>query len=123
MAIREVVVRPPYSVVFVGDRESSVPATTAGSLVSATNTCLAIGTRSDVDGPTRVRLIDATDEVADVPQVKAFDGTLAAKSHELTIASVDGHVYLRRELDDPSIGLKVYVDDETEPTDICVVVD
>lgn len=123
MAIREAVVRPPYSVVVVGDRNATVPSAMAGRVVSATDTCLAVSTRSEVDGPTRIRLIDATDAVVDLPRNVAFQGELRVNSHELTIASVDGEVYLRGEVDDTSVGVNIFVDDDAEPADISVVLD
>jgi hypothetical protein len=123
MAIREVVVRPPYSIVLVGDRSGTVPATMAGRLVSATESCLAVSTRSDVDGPTRIRLIDAADSAPDLPRTMAFQGELRLHSRELTVASVDGQVYLRGHVDRPTLGISVFVDDDDEPTDISVVLD
>lgn len=116
----ETVVRVPNAVVLIGDRAGDVPETMEGSLTSATSTCVAVGTVSDANGETRLRLIDRA-EARDLPRHLAFDGRLEMPTHRLTIASVLDEVYFERVIEDTSVHLQVWVDDSNEPSDVCVV--
>lgn len=88
-------VRAPNSVVLVGDPGGEPPESLAGGLVSATSSCVAVGTLSEADGETMIRLIDAKD-AGDLPTRLAFAGELETPSNRLTIASVFDETYLLR---------------------------
>lgn len=121
MAVSEATVRAPNSVVLVGDPAGEPPESMDGSLVSATSSCVAIGTLSDADGETTIRLVDAAD-IARLPARLAFDGKLETPSNHLTVASVLDHTYLGRPVESNSVPLQIWVNDAEEPDEICVVI-
>jgi hypothetical protein len=46
-------IAPPHSLILIADpTEGAIPATMSGSLIAATDTCIAVGCRSDADGDT-----------------------------------------------------------------------
>lgn len=121
MSASEAIVRAPNSVVLVGDPAGEPPESLAGGLVSATSSCVAIGTLSEADGETTIRLVDAAD-TADLPAQLAFKGELETASHRLTIASVLNDTYLERPVGSTSGPLQIWVNDADEPDNICVVI-
>ena len=88
----------------------------AGNLVSATPSCVAIGTLSDADGETTIRLVDAADTAE-----LAFEGTSRRRANRLTVASVLDDTYLERPVGAASVPLRIWVNDTEEPDEIWVV--
>jgi hypothetical protein len=115
------VVRAPNSVILVGDPAGEPPESMGGRLVSATPSCVAIGTLSEADGETTIQLIDAND-AADLPTQLAFEGDVEMTSNRLTLASVLDDTYLERPVRATSVSLQVWVNDADEPDEICVVI-
>ena len=114
---------PPNSVILISDPTSAdVPATWREGIVAATDSCIAVGTRASVDGPTSLVVVDASEARAvDIPAMKAFDGDLHVASQEVTVESVVGDQYSRRTATDGRVRVQVYVNHRTEPDRIVVV--
>lgn len=117
----EAVVRAPNSVVLVGDAAGEPPKSMSGSLVSATSSCVAVGTMSEADGETTIRIVDEA-HTPDKRGQLAFQGSLKLPSNRLTIASVLDETYLERPVAGPSVPIKIWVNDAEEPDEICVVI-
>lgn len=115
------VVRAPNSVVLVGDPAGEPPESMGGSLVSATSSCVAVGTMSEADGETTIRIVDEAYTQDKLGQL-AFHGSLQLPSNRLTIASVLDETYLERPVAGPSVPLQIWVNDAEEPDKICVVI-
>lgn len=120
-AASEAVVRAPNSVVLIGDPAGEVPQSMTGTLVSATSSCVAVGTLSDTDGETTIRVVSAA-RALNPPTQLAFEGEIKTPSNRLTVTSVLDDTYLERVVDGPSVPLEIWVNDLEEPDDICVVV-
>ena len=112
-----------YSVLLVGDSDGEIPKTMAARVVSATTSCLAISALPDMDGETRIRLIENPVESTRILHgLLAFDGILSIASGNLTVSGVLGEVYLECTLTEPEVRIRVWVNDENTPDDIAVVV-
>jgi hypothetical protein len=119
----EASVKAPNSLLLIGDPQGQPPTEMGGQLVAATSSCLAVGTLSEFDGETHVRLIDAGEAGVRLSPSKVFDGELQLNSGRLIVGSVLGTTYL----DWPTRGtamvhVQVWVNHLREPNDICVVV-
>jgi hypothetical protein len=100
--ISEAVVRAPNSVVLAGDPAGEPPESMTAGLVSVTPSCVAIGTLSEADGETTIRLLDAGDGL-DLPSQLAFEGDIETPSGRLTVASVLDDTYLERPVGGTSV--------------------
>src|SRR3954454_17935615 len=116
MASEEVTVRPPYALVLVGDPVAEVPESMGGDLVAAGPACLAVGTLSDADGATRVRLVDGGSD-QELPPILAFEGTVDLPDGVLSVSSVYGEAYIERASSDRAVAVEVWVNDDREPDD------
>ena len=58
MGSQEVRVAPPNSLIFVADptHQFVVPSDTGAGLVSATRSCISVGTKAEMDGDTLIKL-------------------------------------------------------------------
>lgn len=111
----------PNSVLLVGDGQNvQFPSSMGGRLVAATESCVAIGTREEAEGPVRITFKDAGTG-ADLPPLEVLDHTLLVRSGEVVAATVLGDVVLKRESLPGSVRVVVYVNHSTEPDDIAVV--
>jgi hypothetical protein len=122
----ERVVQPPSSLLLVMDPAvGRIPETMGGELTASTGSCVAIGTRSEADGATRVRLLtsgELAEGEEDTPSVLlAWQGILATPTGELVVASVTGETYASRPVR-VSTQLRLLVNDEKEPDEIWIVV-
>ena len=126
MPVIERVVQPPSSLLLVMDPTvGRVPETMGGELTASTGSCVAIGTRSEADGATRVRLLtsgELAEREEDTPSLLAWQGMLATPTGELVVASVTGETYASRPVT-ASTRLRLLVNDEEEPDEIWVVVE
>lgn len=123
MTMQEVTVTPPNSLLLVMDPVVGVPpASMSGGLVSATDSCIAVGTLSAADGSTRVRLVDAAEQDSPADQLMSvWSQSLLTPSGKLAIMDVLGQTLLEH----PSVGavqVASWANDQAEPNEICVVV-
>jgi len=116
----DVSVKAPNSLVLIGDPTGDVPETLGGGLVRATGKAVAVGTRAEVAGETRIRVIDAGSP-EHRPPIRAFEGMLEAPSGRLTIESVDGETYGEHPIPRGETRVEIWVNDDREPDEICVV--
>jgi hypothetical protein len=121
--VTSIEVRPLNSLLLVMDPDHGlIPESMSGRLVVATESCLAVGTLSEADGPTRVDVIDVDDfrGVEDGSWV-AWEGALATASERLAVMDVLGDVLAERQVG-PSVAVRLIVNDDNEPDRISVVV-
>jgi hypothetical protein len=121
MAETEIRVRAPNSLLLIGDSQGDIPETMAGQLIAATSTRVAVGTLSELDGETHVRVTDQVDSSPGSQQV-AFDGTIAVSSRVLRVESILGDSYLDWPVGRDSVRLQIWVNDRSEPDEISVLV-
>jgi hypothetical protein len=117
-AKREVTVKAPNSLILVGDPDGQPPVSMADKLVAATTSCVAVGTLSQPDGATRLRLFGATD---DLPERLAFEGLLQTPNRLVAVRNVLGETYLEKHVSAAVTSVQIWVNDLSEPDDICVL--
>ena len=89
-------------------------------LVVSTSASIAIGTMSEVDGTTRLRLTNGRVSPGTEGLAQVFDGELETPSKTICIGAATGEIYLRGTTNGNSTRIKVWVNDRTEP-DLIVV--
>lgn len=116
-------VRPPNSLIIVGDPSGDLPETISGRLISSTNTAVAVGTRAEMDGETRIYLLDDESKRAQASRAerRVFAGELDLPSLRLTVESTLGETYFERPAPEGKAQLEVWVNHETEPDEIALV--
>lgn len=114
---QEVLVRPPNSLVLVGDRHGEVPASFGDKLIAASPSCIAVGTRSEVDGATRIRL---SEECLSSTSQLAFEGVIDVPSGELLVQNILGETYLRMPAG-PRATIQIWVNNPNEPDEVCIL--
>lgn len=115
METQTIMVRPPHSVVLVGDRGAEPPGEMQGAIAVATSGCIAVGTRVDADGPTQVEL---RSRPGGMTTHHVFAGPLELPDRVLTVSSGTGDEYLVRGVSDSTATVNVWVDDLAEPSSI-----
>lgn len=112
---------PRNSVILVMDRSVGViPETMSGELVSATPTCVAVGTLSEHDGETSISL---SDEVpSDLGATPKFDGVLRTPSRTLSVCSVLEEVFLETRVPSDETRVQIWANDPSEPDAVAIVV-
>ncbi len=113
-------IAPPNSVILVMDPDTGeIPQTMGNQVVSATESCIAIGCRSEDDGPTEIILESAT-EVKPSNVDLVFDGELSTPNRTLSICTVMNEDIMAVAVDGAKTRIRVYVDDPTEPIRVIV---
>jgi hypothetical protein len=117
-------VRAPSSVLLIMDPVvGQVPETMGGRLVASTPSCVAIGTLSEADGLTKVRVVASANlPEHNAPPTEAWQGVLATPSRELVMSSVTEQRYAGWPVGE-STRLRLLVNDDNEPDEIWVVVE
>src|SRR5262245_382364 len=89
-------------------------------LIAATPSCIVIGTLCFADGETEIVLTD--EDVSDPKLNLEFDGFLATPSLNLIVVSTVAQVLLTVKVTKSRTHLQIFVNDESEPDDIRVVI-
>jgi hypothetical protein len=116
------IVRPPNSLLLIGDPAGEPPKSMSGKGVAATTSLVAVGTLYEGDGTTSVRIVGNADVGHTLPPLLAFEGTLVLPSSILAITNVNGERYVERPVLTPSTRVQVWVNHSSDPDEICVVV-
>jgi len=99
----------------------NLPARLRGALVAATDSCVAIGTLSQIDGETTIMLTDSIEGLSVGALV--FDGVLVTPSREISVCNVHNEKLLTLPLKALSVRIRVFANDLSEPDDIVVFAD
>lgn len=111
----------PNSLLLVRDaRSATIPPSMGGALVALTESCIAIGTREETEGPVRISFVEAEEGEA-LPALEILDHTLVSESGEVVLTTVLGDTLLIRRGAPGPVRLKVYVNHSTEPDEIAVL--
>jgi hypothetical protein len=120
--INETRVAPDNSLILVMDRTvGTVPDSMNRNLVSATPSCVAIGTMAQADGETFISL---SDEIpARLPkQEPVFDGIIPTPSKRLSVCSVHDEPLLVLDVAASSTRVRIWANHPWEPNEIWIVV-
>jgi hypothetical protein len=114
---------PPYSVILIedsggGEIPSSIKMTT-GSLIASTDSCIAVGCRSYVDGDTEFTLGQTHDvDPGDHPILEAiFQGKLKTPNLKIVLRSVAGRTILEASVPQQETVVRVWVNDQPSRTE------
>ncbi|MCD0266276.1 hypothetical protein JWH11_07430 [Xanthomonas melonis] len=92
-----------------------------GGGVAFTNSCVAVGTLSEIDGETTIIMTDSLSDI-DVPDHLIFDGVLKTLEGNLSICDVANKNLLTIKNSMPDLHVQVFVNDISEPDLIVVFV-
>jgi hypothetical protein len=124
MASVEARLHPLNSLLLVLDSSSrDLPESMGGQLVAASTSSVAVGTRSEADGPTTVRITDEEEgqvKQATHPLLLAFEGKIDTPSARLVVESVLGERYMEFPWAPTEAELRIWVNDLTEPDEIVI---
>lgn len=101
-------------ILLMGSRSAEIPTSLQGNLVAATSSCIAIGTLSESEGPTRI-ILTGQESTSDRPKLLGFEGTLLAPSRTLAVYSVDLEPLLEIHIRSDRPHIRVFVDHPSEP--------
>jgi len=109
---------PPHSIIFVYDPSGAVevPDDIGAGLVSATDSCVAVGTLAEMDGETTIRL--APDFAAPEGEI-AFEGTIKTPGGTVAINTSLGEQVVAIPVG-PAAHITVWANDASEPDLILV---
>ncbi len=116
----ELQVRSPYSLILVGDRKGELPPALSGRLVAASDSLIAVGTMSEADGPTLIRILPSGAHRPPSTHLRVFEGSLNLDG-VLTASSVEGQIFLEVPISTPQLGIEVWVNDAVEPDEISIL--
>jgi hypothetical protein len=114
-------VQAPNSLLLIGDLSGNAPQSFE-RLVTATSSCVVIRTLKELDGPTRVRLMDDRWYDEPLPPTLAWDGSIKLSDGLMKVGNILGAIYLERKMEPQSVRLQIYVNHPTEPDHIAIVV-
>jgi hypothetical protein len=120
--MKTISITPPNSLILIMDYTSGqVPETMGNELVSATRSCIAVGCRSEDDGPTEVHLAESHEVTPS--EALRFDGEISTPSKKLSICSVLNQEILSTHVHGTTTRVRVFANHAMEPDRILIVVD
>lgn len=114
-------IAPPHSLILIEDSLSGqIPDSMNQSLVSATESCIAVGCRAEDDGETEIYLGHHLNSNIGVQLV--FDGVLQTSSRKLAVRTVLGTTLLEMDVLETYTRLIILTNSPTEPDHIAIVI-
>lgn len=114
---------PPNSVILLMDfNHGDIPNWNPQKIVSATKTCIAVGTLNEIDGETLVRLFSDTGGEIDGLTIY-FDGFIETPNKEVALVTILNEKKLEMEVKGTKTRIRVYANDEHEPDKLSIVFD
>lgn len=111
-------VSPPHSILFISDPTAvaDIPEI-ASTLVSATSSCVAIGTLAEMDGETTVILDRAVP--APVGEL-VFNGDVETPGRRLAVTFSDGSMVSELVVSTERVRVRIWANDASEPDSISI---
>lgn len=110
---------PPNSLVLIVDASSGeIPKSMQGSLISSTESCIAVGCQSEIDGETEFTLGASQD--IDPGSHPDFEGELRTPSRKVVVRSVLGQTMLEMPVAGQKTKVRVWVNDSREPNSVII---
>jgi hypothetical protein len=101
-----------------------IPGSMGKTLVAATPSCVAIGTRSSTDGDTEIVFTDEKAyPLSDSGFFMAFTGTIAIPRKRVDVCTADLRVVAGLPRSATECRVAVWTNDRKEPSRICIVVE
>lgn len=113
-------IAPPHSLVLVMDPSiGQLPDGRAGP-IAATSTCIAIGTRSEYDGTTRISIGDML--ASGSGREPVFEGVLETPGGRIAVCSVFDEVILEIPIELARTRVQIWANDQSAPSEIDILV-
>lgn len=110
---------PANSLILIADLDGGeIPASMSGSSVASTDSCIAVGCRSDVDGDTEFTLGQIPDVDPGHPPV--FQGQLRTPNLKVVFRTVAGQTILETPVARRETTVRVWTNDPSEPDQVIV---
>ena len=104
----------PNSLVLLMDANGGeIPESMGGHLVAATESCVAVGCKSEVEGDTEIVLGWATD--VDPGRNPDFEERMETPSRRVAVKSVYGTTLLELAIPEEEVVVRIWVNDANEP--------
>jgi hypothetical protein len=119
--ISKVSFAPPNSIVLISDPEfefTDVPELLGNELISATDSCIAVGCRSEADGATQFTFGWSAD--VDPGSEPAFIGSVKTPSRHVALQTILWQSLLAQVVPFEYTRIRIWLDDPTEPDNIVV---
>ncbi len=114
-------VSPPNSLILIMDQSiGEIPESMNGKLVACTDSCIAVGTRSEIDGNTEIFL--GFKPNSDIKLDLAFKGEIRTPNRKIHICNVYDEKLLETTVSSERSSIEVWVNDKSEPSLISVLV-
>jgi hypothetical protein len=114
---------PPNSLVLVMGPDGKIPESTNRNLIAATSSCLAIGTRSEIDGDTTIILTDEPSfELSRKSGQIVYEGKIETPQGQLSIYTIAGEALLTIATRQPHTRIQIWANDEQEPNEIAILI-
>ena len=111
-------VHAPYSVILIeGGPTKDIPHDLSDN-VGATGSSIAVGTLSEQDGPTMLRLLLGDRDGPDAAGLRIFDGVIDAPAGNISVRSVEGETYLALPVRTATVRLVITTNAAREPSEI-----
>lgn len=112
-------ISPPNSLVLVTDsRGGEILASMNQSLISATDSCIAVGCRAEDDGETDIFL--GTCSSVDPGERPIFEGQLSTPSRRIAVKTVLGATLVEASVSGTTTTVRIWANDPKEPDKIIV---
>ena len=112
----------PNAILFVLDpnnEDVNVPSYIDGELIAATETCVSIGTQTEIDGETQVSLIFDREEG---DSILIFSGSIIVPTGTIAIVNSYFHRLLIENVQTKTVDINIYVNDSSYPSEVIVQV-
>lgn len=117
--IKHKLISPPHSIVVLSEPGwGEIPSMADGLPIFATNTCIAIGCRSEFDGPTKFSL--GPIEEFNHKILPSFDGKLLVPNRKIALQTVFQKIIIEKDVKSSVILIKIWINDVFEPDNIFV---
>lgn len=116
----------PHAIVFVYDLSGNgidVPEYVDDDLIASNETCISIGTKSDVDGEVTVDLIKKADHVLEKNYTKVFKGFINTLGKKVAVSTSEIEGILATNVDTIKTEVSIWVNDSELPSMIFIEVE
>lgn len=119
---KEIELAPPHSLILIMDPISAViPESMDSKLTVATESCVAIGTRVQADGPTHITLTD--EPFQNTRLFLVFEGQLTTPSKRVAVCTTTSEILIEADLVRSRYHIKIWTNDQMEPDDIRILLE
>lgn len=121
--MNSIIFSPAHPIVFICDYdnlEAEIPIYDPDSLVSATKTCISVGTQPSVEGDVTVTLASCEPGSEEEPYIEVFSGVVEVPNGQVAIVTSEDEKLLTVDLASTSAAVRIWVDNKVTPRRVWV---